>query len=467
MQKCISCGNWNKNYIFIFLSIVCLLIWKIFTGYAFDDETKYELKFLDTEKFSFHYLIFQIASYFFCMILSCIFLLKEKIEKKYNKAIKIKNNLSISSQRKTSFVSELNLIYMDKSEINRPINTKIFFVFTILLYIILEQAKIIFQKFFVHMDLWMIELYIMSFLNYKIFKIEIYKHQKLAFCIILFAIIFNIITIILTIVEDNKEKALYARYNWTVIIAVIIYFLYAFCLSYTFINIKNLMDLQFISIYVILFFYGAFGTLFCSLFCLIATFAKSNDENVISNYLFKVKDNNNDTYIENFYIFFDLFKNEEINNYVKKNEGLDLFFIGLFFSFYKLFTLKVIKDLTPLHKIFSYPLYYFSRKFILLCIKGNDIFNDERNNDIFIGSKLIIEFISDMFSVIGYLIYLEILEINFCGFNYNLRRNIMIRGDKDSFVPILSPTIREYDLYSDNDENGSNNTNSISSEIYV
>ena len=466
MKKCISCGHWNKNYIFIFLSIICLLLYRFFNGYIFDVEVEYEMTIFDTDTFSSHYLIHQIASYFFCIILSIIFLLKEKLDRECCETMKNKNNISIQVHNTGSFVNDLNLIYKAKSEINKPKNKNLFFFLTILLYIILEQVKIIFKKFFVHMDLWMIELYILSFLNLKIFRIEIYKHHKLAFGIIVLSIIFNAITIILTIKEGNDEKALYVRYIWTVIIALLVYFLYASCLSYSFINIKKLIDLDFISLYVILFYYGVIGTFFCSIFCLTTTYIKSNDKNDVANYLFKVTDNNN-TYIDNFILYFDLFKKEDTKSYIKRNEGLNIFFIGLLYSWYKLFSFKVIKELTPLHKIFSYPLYYFLQKFFLLCIKGNIIYNEEINNYIFIRTKLILQFISDLLSIIGYLIYIEILEINFCGFNFNIRRNIIIRGDKDSFVPIINQTFTVYDANTDNDEITSNNSNSTPTDEYM
>ena len=42
--------------------------------------------------------------------------------------------------------------------------------------------------------------------------------------------------------------------------------------------------------------------------------------------------------------------------------------------------------------------------------------------------KIILDFCSDFFSIIGYLIYLEIIELHFCKFDYNIRRNILERG---------------------------------------
>ena len=42
--------------------------------------------------------------------------------------------------------------------------------------------------------------------------------------------------------------------------------------------------------------------------------------------------------------------------------------------------------------------------------------------------KLILDFSGDILSILGFLIYLEIIELNFCGLNLNLRREIIKRG---------------------------------------
>ena len=44
----------------------------------------------------------------------------------------------------------------------------------------------------------------------------------------------------------------------------------------------------------------------------------------------------------------------------------------------------------------------------------------------------IITTISDICSVVGILIYCEIIELNFCRYNYFLRRNIIKRGEVES-----------------------------------
>ena len=97
----------------------------------------------------------------------------------------------------------------------------------------------------------MVELYILALLNLKIFKIQIYSHQKLAFAINFISVILNIVTVIFTYNEKNEKKAIYIKYWWTVFIGIFVYLLYSFFLSFTFINIKKLIDLKFVSLHII------------------------------------------------------------------------------------------------------------------------------------------------------------------------------------------------------------------------
>ncbi len=58
------------------------------------------------------------------------------------------------------------------------------------------------------------------------------------------------------------------------------------------------------------------------------------------------------------------------------------------------------------------------------------MFTDNKVN-YFLISKLFVTLISEILSIFGYLLYIEIIELNIDGFKYNLKKYIMIRGDKD------------------------------------
>ena len=138
--------------------------------------------------------------------------------------------------------------------------------------------------------------------------------------------------------------------------------LFCLFLSFSFISIKELIDLNFISLNIILLIYGLFGFIFCLLFCTAATFCSinSNKNNYIANFLFKVKEHNGTkSYIDNFKIYYELFNDEKLN---KTNEIIILILSSFTYALYEFFTLKVIEDLTILHQIFTYSIYNFGLK---------------------------------------------------------------------------------------------------------
>lgn len=117
-------------------------------------------------------------------------------------------------------------------------------------------------------------------------------------------------------------------------------------LSFSFISVKELIDLNIISINIILLIYGIFGSIFCILFCISTTFysVNSNNNNYIANFLFKVKEyNSTKSYIDNFKIYFNSFKIK--NSTIRANEIIKLILSSFTYALYELFTLKVLEDL--------------------------------------------------------------------------------------------------------------------------
>lgn len=209
----------------MYLSILLLIIHKILLGYSFDNEP---IILLDNDTFSNHYLIHEIFKYFSCFIVALISTIKEKIDQKKDLAEKNVKDEKNLSKHSFTLISHFTIIYRETIEKNKIINSKMLIFSTFFLNIVLEQMIIIFRKFFVPMDFWMIELFIVAFLNKKIYKIQIYKHQKMAFIFIFISIFFNLLTVILTISEKNEEKALYVGNIYSIIIAYFIFCYYAF-----------------------------------------------------------------------------------------------------------------------------------------------------------------------------------------------------------------------------------------------
>ena len=100
------------------------------------------------------------------MLLSFIILIKDKIEKQKEEIknkIQEKEKIDESSNEikpTGSLVNDLNLIYREQYENEFSNKSKYIIFATIILYVSLEQLKIIFKKFFIHLDFWMAELFI-------------------------------------------------------------------------------------------------------------------------------------------------------------------------------------------------------------------------------------------------------------------------------------------------------------------
>ena len=105
----------------------------------------------------------------------------------------------------------------------------------------------------------------------------------------------------------------------------------------------------------------------------------------------------------------------------------------------------IIKDLSPIHLVFSLPLFYAIRKIILLI--NILIQKDSAVSKVF-EIKFKLDLSADSLCLFGYFVYLEIIKLNFLGLNYNITENIISRAESEI---ILEDLINDADA---NDENG-------------
>ena len=84
---------------------------------------------------------------------------------------------------------------------------------------------------------------------------------------------------------------------------------------------------------------------------------------------------------------------------------------------------KIILTLSPLH---SEMIYYISSTIIKIKLEKNSI----------------VDYIIFGLCIISSLIYLEILILNFCQFNKNIKENIILRGEKEIIQELASQSKR-------------------------
>ena len=75
-----------------------------------------------------------------------------------------------------------------------------------------------------------------------------------------------------------------------------------------------------------------------------------------------------------------------------------------------------------------------------------------------IENQTFLDFFSHIFGIIGILVYIEFIELNFCDFNYNLKKNIINRSLSDSSIELdIKVNLKE----NENDDDLTSNSNDI------
>ena len=450
MAKCISCGGCNKYFIYILLTIFFKIVNDSLYGFNYNDSFE-DVKIFNThtqDYFSWHSLIHQIFGYIGTIILS-IFFYQYELTVSKKEGIERVTNTSKTNNKKNIKINLIHNNAEDNIDIKSDKSSFIICLLVIFLWINEEQLIDLYNLALKDLDFWMFELLIVTYFSIKMFKIEIYNHQKCAMWFTLVPCSFKILTIVLSFLgnKDLNDKKLPILYIYKKLlyipIGILFYIILLICRAYVNTKIKWFMDLKYISPSKLLIYYGIMGTIVCTSVSIITTFIKcdifDNKEKKLYNYICKIpyngpdiKINSTERYLENFKIYFDTFlgKVNTEHNTIEIIYEIIIIFLGMItFFFHKYFMIKVIQNLTPVYLVLSNPLYYIIQKTILVInnfFKKGTFFSDDAID--FIISKFILDYSGDLFSIIGFLIYLEIIELNFCDYNYNIKINITRRS---------------------------------------
>ena len=174
----------------------------------------------------------------------------------------------------------------------------------------------------------------------------------------------------------------------------------------------------------------------------------------------------NKTYLDNFYSYFNNENDDEEMRKIKEKEIVDGFvpednniintigeifiLIGYFFLNFisNLSIILVNKFLTPFHYLITESFYslmhipyqYFTR------ISFDTLMEEKRNGTVvydfeyiyksyFLNdTTVILKFVASLFEFLGYMIYMEIIQLNFCGLSRDLSKNIKKRAKLDAIM---------------------------------
>ena len=443
----ISLGKINKSLLFILLMSVFMVLYQYIYGFeyieCFYPMNIYRILYnaiIDNTKTDFyHHRIFDpLFCYIGVIILS--FLIPKEVEKKEREGSEIRERI------RTKQVSQLTLDLIHHEIYEYLLEKNIFWVLLkiILLWIMEENLLLIFVDIFQDLDFSFFELIFVSYIFSKNFFFKIYSHQKLGMAISIgVGSSLKFYNIIISIVpnQNEEDKKFYQKYPFLCFFTLF-YLLLILTRSYVNTQLKVLMDLKFISLRSLLLMYGIIGFVMCLLFGIIFSFVPCFA--FINNYVCKIKYEDK-MYFDHFLNYYE----SGLNLLVR----LIIIVLGaITFFLNKYFFICIIKFYTPIHVIFSFPIQFFIEKTFLLIFTGLFFREDLFSREILL-EKFLLDISGDIASIIGFLIFLEMIELNFCGFNYNLMKNIINRGEKDyKVLKDFNTKLREGTVSMDSDD---------------
>ena len=333
-----------------------------------------------------------------------------------------------------------------------------------------EIMQIMYLLKFSGYDIWTFDMIFILLFMEKYFSITLYKHQKFSiFFIIITSTPLLIISSFFPLInnEELKDKNTFQIIKYMVneyfVIVVLLAFIILSCLlSYARVNAKILMDYRYLSPYKVILYHGLVGSFSIIISLVVLSFTEcQGDESKIKFYCIKdtFNFNNNKTtyYYDSIFIYFN-----EINSTLNKNKVnfyLEILLITpsyIIISFFE-FTCEIliIHYLNPIFILIRDNFLYGILKLIFLLIEPGSI----DNNQII---KFSILETAEFLALLGYSIYLEIIELRFCGLDKDLKKKIKERGIRDTIIS----KIEENNSKSDSliDKEGNSNSNSVEKE---
>ena len=293
------------------------------------------------------------------------------------------------------------------------------------------------------LDIWTLDMIFIIYFMHKNFVINFSKHKK---CSMIFIIISVTTLLIISsflpstnhddVGQKEKDKNTYqsirdiTRSNFAFINVFILFSLLSCIISYQRVREKVLMDYYFLSPYKLIFFIGVFGFIVTSIILIITSNLDCPEKKeYITEHcgIKRIKNNSTKYYYDNFVIYFEELKDNK-NSYKFYLEIILMPPLYLIISFFE-FTCEIltIYNLNPNYVLLRDNIYYGTSRLIFF------LFNLHKNYKHYMTlAQFIILEISEILSILGYAVYLEIIELRFCGLDRDLKKNIIKRGFRET-----------------------------------
>ena len=490
----IGCGSWTRYYIYILISSLTRFLKEDILGVGVDKQIIIDLRIVSHPVII--TLIGFISDSIFGMIVWCVFSYRERKREKMNNIVTLMENEEakggipdkILELRDSSFSSQSSNGDNDNlgksSDVNKETSLKYYLIHNESIkeddliskssqkFILISSVLIAIKEFGIEAlyssnDIF--NYYFMNFISIVIilrcfYNKKIYKHHILSVVLVSVVSASCLISFTLMMIfDDNSNEtsgisiSFEGRY-YIIFVLAFCYLIISICFSTGLIFQKNLMQSQFIPSYKFLFYKGIFGVFACIIALIFTTNfpceplnisgspqkeASYTDTTTPSSYLIKIPFNpifckdsyENKYYYDNFYSYF-------VNNSTRlPNNTTGEIFILLGYSILNFIAnisiILVNKFLSPFHVLITeslYSLIHIIYNFIISkFIKIRDIvFTSLFGKPAFIS----VQFVSVFFELLGYLIYLEIIQCNFCWFNKDISKNIRERANNDAIASI-------------------------------
>lgn len=417
MGTFISLGKYNTSYKYLWIYIAIRLINDYFFGSSFPKQLGFTI--FEPNNYPPSKLIQGHFNYLGGFICSIFFYYYEKRQT---------NTINLDEPKETNDLNGNQIEYIH----NIPLYTNGIPIISIVVPLVLSIISLTSMSIFLlvglnGLDFWIFDLFFISLLTIKIFGKPIYGHEKIAILIILiFSTLFKTISTII-MARDDENILIYKDFPVIIPFGILAYISFSFLRNYSLCKIKWLLEIKSLSISKMLFAYNSLGIIILFIACMVSNFVKCVDKEKYNNIdiicnIVIIKDDIKEYYFDEYTYFFSKLWKKDINTFLNIFYII-LFLIELFLNFLTiLYPLLIIKHLNQEFYLCPFCIYYFITKILIiikLTIQGKNV------------TSSIFDAIAEGMSIIGTLIYLELIELKFFNLNRELKKNIEMRAVSD------------------------------------
>ena len=463
MSKLIGFGQCSKYYLYILGTVVLKAINDVIFGFSdIDQRNKEDFQIIKpTPLFGKHNLLQNLFRYLGFIIGGYLFL-------------KIKMKISTSQKSedigKQASKSDIKLIYNTKSKYVEFKAIEIIIIASIFC-IHYELRKFLYLMNFYFLDYVSFNVIFIVLFMHIYFKIEFYNYQKCSLC---FIIITNSLLLLINSFlpqhrsDDKNEYDIYEDTLGNAALCIPFLFLFiilAFIISYARVKIKLITTIKFISNFTIIIFIGICGICFTIIEIIFSESFSCNLDEMNETFRTLCLINSTDD---------NLIYHDEIKTFFVdfgNLSGKDVFINILLMIIYPvicffeiLCELLIIYYLDPIYILVRDNIYYFFVRITFVMLRVND------DIKAYITPRFFLHEFSEIFAIIGYCIYLQLIELRFCGLDNDLKKNIIIRGKYESkLIPMNDYLVSDIDSNSgenDNESEGQQSKENDNNSIY-